>query len=93
VPNRLIGHSVTVLVDERDKILRVVQPVTGEVHAEHPLVAPGETIVLEEHYARSRPDTPARRARARTPQEQQFLALGPVAEAMCSPRHLWRDGA
>ncbi len=42
VPNRLIGTTVTVLVDERDRLLRVVEPITGEVHAEHGLVAPGE---------------------------------------------------
>jgi hypothetical protein len=41
--NRLIGTTVTVLVDERDKLLRVVEPVTGEVHAEHALVAPRES--------------------------------------------------
>jgi transposase len=31
VPNALIGRVVTVLVDERDRILRVIEPVTGEV--------------------------------------------------------------
>jgi transposase len=81
VPNRLIGCTVTVLVDEPDKVLRVVEPVTGEVHAEHQLVAPGETSIDDEHYGRPRPNTPTRRARPRTAQEQQFLALGPVAEA------------
>lgn len=80
VPNALIGKTVTVLVDERDKTLQVVEPVTGEVHAEHALVAPGETSIVDDHYGRPRPDTPARRARARTPQEKEFLALGPVAE-------------
>ena len=39
VPNRLIGTTVTVLVD--DRTLRVIEPVTGEVLAEHALVAPG----------------------------------------------------
>src|SRR5690606_10671180 len=43
VPNRLIGTTVTVLVDERDRVLQVIDPITGEVHAEHGLVAPGET--------------------------------------------------
>ncbi len=41
VPNALIGTTVTVLVDEHARQLRVVEPVTGEVHAEHALVAPG----------------------------------------------------
>jgi hypothetical protein len=81
VPNRLIGTTVTVLVDERDKLLRVVEPVTGEIHAEHALVAPGESSIVDDHYGRPRPDRPARGARARTTQEREFFALGPVAEA------------
>jgi transposase len=80
VPNRLIGTTVTVLVDERDRILRVVEPVTGEVHAEHQLVAPGEVSIVDAHYDRPRRDTPHRSARPRTPVEREFLALGPVAE-------------
>jgi hypothetical protein len=80
VPNALIGSTVTVLVDEGERRLRVVGPVTGELHAEHRLVAPGETSIVDAHYGRPRPDRPARRARARTPAEREFLALGPVAE-------------
>jgi hypothetical protein len=80
VPNRLIGQVVTVLVDERDRVLRVIEPVTGEVHAEHALVAPGETSIDDAHYDRPRPATPSRGARPRTPAEREFLALGPVAE-------------
>jgi transposase len=80
VPNRLIGTTVTVLVDERDRVLRVIEPVTGQIHAEHALVAPGETSILDAHYDRPRPDTPRRSARPRTPAEREFLALGPVAE-------------
>lgn len=75
VPNRLIGTTVTVLVDERDRVLRVIEPVTGEVHAEHALVASGETSIVDEHYDRPRPDTPRRGARPRTPVEWEFLAL------------------
>jgi transposase len=78
VPNRLIGRTVTVLVEAR--VLRVIEAVTGEVHAEHPLVAPGETSILDEHYGGPRPDTPRRAARPRTAQEREFLALGPSAE-------------
>jgi hypothetical protein len=81
VPTRLIGTTVTVLVDERERLLRVVEAVTGEVHAEHVLVAPGETSIVDEHYGGPRPDNPRRAARPRTAQEKQFLALGPVAEA------------
>ena len=40
VPVRLIGTTVTVLVDAQT--LRVIEPVTGEIHAEHTLVPPGE---------------------------------------------------
>jgi len=80
VPNRLIGTTVTVLVDERARVLRVIEPVTGEVHAEHALVAPGETSVVDAHYDRPRPATPNRAARPRTAAEREFLALGPVAE-------------
>ena len=80
VPNRLIGTTVTVLVDEREKVLRVVEPVTGEVHAEHALVAPGEASVVDDHYGKPRPDRPQRGARPRTVQEREFLALGGVAE-------------
>jgi transposase len=80
VPNALIGSTVTVLVDEHERRLRVITPVTGEVHAEHELVAPGETSIVDAHYGRPRPDRPARRARPRTPAEREFLALGPVAE-------------
>ena len=80
VPNRLLGSVVTVLVDERDQVLRVIEPVTGEVHAEHALVAPGETSIEDAHYDRPRPASPRRGARGRTEAEKQFLALGPVAE-------------
>lgn len=79
VPNRLIGTVVTVLVD--DTVLRVVEPVTGEVHAEHDLVAPGEVSIVDAHYDLPRPDKPSRAARPRTKAEKDFLALGPVAEA------------
>ena len=80
VPNRLIGTVVTVLVDERDRILRVIEPVTGEIHAEHALVAPGEVSIVDAHYDRPRREVPRRSARPRTPAEREFLALGPVAE-------------
>jgi hypothetical protein len=78
VPNRLIGRTVTVLVD--DRMLRVIEPLTGEVLAEHALVPPGETSITDDHYGGPRPDTPRRAARPRTAQEKAFLGLGPVAE-------------
>jgi transposase len=78
VPHTLIGRTVTVLADQKQ--LRVIEPVTGEVLAEHALVAPGETSIVDAHYDRHRPDKPARSARPRTQTEKAFLALGPVAE-------------
>jgi hypothetical protein len=79
VPNRLIGATVTLLV--ADGQVQVVEPFTGEVLAEHRLVAPGETSIIDDHYGSARPDKPRRAARARTQTEKQFLALGDVAEA------------
>jgi hypothetical protein len=79
VPNRLIGKTVTVLVNDRTLI--VLEPVTGEVFAEHTLVPPGETSIVDNHYGGPRPDKPRRAARPRTQTEKAFLGLGPVAEA------------
>jgi transposase len=79
VPNRFIGATVTVLVDRQ--VLRVIEPLTGEVLAEHFLVPPGETSIVDDHYGGPRPDKPRRAARPRTPAEKAFLDLGPVADA------------
>lgn len=79
VPTGLIGTSVGVLV-EGTRVL-VLDPATGEVHAEHPLVAPGEASVLDEHYGGARPTTPVRAIRPRSAAEKEFCALGPAAEA------------
>lgn len=76
VPARLIGTQVRVsvaaelvLIDHDDQ--RV---------AEHPLIAPGEVSIVDEHYGG--PRTPPRRAvRPRTATERAFLALGAPAEA------------
>ena len=78
VPNRLIGSQVEVLAGEGR--VRVVEPVTGEVVAEHLLAVPGETRIDDTHYDRPRPDRPTRAPRPRTQSEKAFLALGPVAE-------------
>lgn len=79
VPNRLIGTSVGVLVD--GPRVQVIDVDTGVVHAEHPLVAPGEASILDEHYGGPRPATPVRAIRPRTSAEKEFCALGPAAEA------------
>jgi hypothetical protein len=78
VPNRLIGTSVllTVLAER----VHVFESFTGEVVADHPVVAPGEVSILDEHYGSSRPNKPRRAPRAKTVAEKRFLALGEVAE-------------
>ena len=79
VPCRLVGHQVTLTVN--GQMIMVIEPVSGEVLAEHRLVAPGETRIVDAHYDRPRPDQPRRAPRPRTQVEKDFLALGPVAEA------------
>ena len=78
VPNRLIGVSVELTVTAGR--LLVVEVATGEVVAEHVVVAPGEASVLDEHYGGARP-APRRAVRPKTLAEKEFCALGPVAEA------------
>jgi Mu transposase-like protein len=78
VPIRLIGTQVRLRTD--DGRLLVIMTDSGEVVAEHPLVAPGEASILDAHYGGPRP-APRRAVRPKTAAEQQFCALGPVAEA------------
>jgi hypothetical protein len=78
VPNRMLGQHVEVLAGGSG--VTILIPGTGEVLAEHPLMAPGESSVLDAHYSRPRPNTPARKVTPRTAAEQAFCALGPVAE-------------
>jgi len=79
VPARLIGTEVRLRAD--DGRLLVIMTGTGEVVAEHTLVAPGEASVRDEHYGGPRPDTPRRAVRPKTVAEKEFCCLGPVAEA------------
>jgi hypothetical protein len=83
VPNRLIGSTVQVVVTrvEDAERVHVFERLSGEVVADHRVVAPGEVSVLDEHYGSSRPDKPRRAPRAKTATEKRFLALGEVAEA------------
>ena len=78
VPVRLIGTQVGVRAG--DGRLLVIVTGTGEVVAEHILVAPGEASVLDEHYGGPRP-APRRAVRPKTAAEKAFCAFGPVAEA------------
>jgi transposase len=79
VPSRLIG--ATVLLRVTDRRVQILEPFTGEIAAEHQLVAPGEVSIADEHYGSARPDRPRRAPRARTAAEKQFLGLGDAAAA------------
>jgi transposase len=79
VPTALIGAEVAVRVDH-DRILMILTS-SGEIVAEHGLVAPGEASVRDEHYGGPRPSTPLRAVRPRTVAEKEFCSLGAVAEA------------
>ena len=78
VPTDLIG--VTVAVVHSGDRMRIVDTRTGEIVADHPVVAPGEVSVLDAHYGGPRP-APARAVRAKTVAEKQFCELGPAAHA------------
>jgi transposase len=78
VPTRLIGATVNIVIDHG--ALLVVEPATGAIVAEHELVAPGATSILDAHYDGPRP-APSRGPRPKTTTEHQFCALGEDAEA------------
>ncbi|MDP3712128.1 MAG: IS21 family transposase [Mycobacteriales bacterium] len=78
VPNRMLGNKVEV-VAANDRVT-IVAPGTGEVLAEHVLVAPGEVSINDDHYGKPRPTSPARKVKGRSAAEKTFLALGDVAE-------------
>ena len=69
VPTRLIGTAVAVLPD--GAWLRIADPGTGEIVAEHALVAPGEVSVLDVHYDGPRPG-PSRGPRPKTSSEIEW---------------------
>ena len=76
VPTVHIGRQVELVVQDG----RVLVVFLGEIIAEHALVAPGETSVLDEHYGGPRP-VPTRAVRPKTSAEKAFCALGPAAES------------
>ncbi len=78
VPTRLIGSTVAVVVDHGAIVL--LEPATGVVVAEHQLVTPGGTSILDEHYDGPRP-APSRGPRPKTTVEKQFCDLGTDAQA------------
>jgi hypothetical protein len=79
VPARFIGSTVLIVV--HGSKIRVLEPFTGEIAAEHGLVAPGEASIADDHYGSARPDKPRRAPRPRTEDEKRFLALGGTAAA------------
>ena len=75
-PLSLIGRTVEVHVaGDRVRLVHF-----GSVMADHPLVAPGETSIMDDHYGGPRPH-PRRAPRPKNATERAVLALGPVAEA------------
>ena len=77
VPNRLIGHHVSLVVDSG--ALVVVEDRSGVIVAEHELIAPGEVSINDDHYDRPRPAP--NRGHDRKLWRKQFCALGADAEA------------
>lgn len=77
VPQRLVGATVAVVVDHG--ALLILEPATGVIVAEHELIGPGETSILDEHYDGPHP-APSRGPRPKTQAEKQFCALGADAE-------------
>ncbi len=73
VPTTLIGAHVH-LVHHGGR-LQVVVPATGMIVADHELVAPGESSVLDAHCGGPDP-APSRTVRPRSVAEQQFCVLG-----------------
>ena len=71
-PIRLIGETVGLRTG--DGRLLVIVTGTGQVVAEHVLVAPGEASVLDDHYGGPRP-SPRRAVRPKTAAEKAFCAL------------------
>jgi len=76
VPKELVGRSVEVVVagDEIHVHHR------DELVAAHPVVAPGECSIVDDHYGGPR-RAPARAVRPRSGTERAFLSLGPAAES------------
>jgi transposase len=75
VPNVHIGRTVELRVADGTVLVVFL----GETIAEHNLVSPGETAVLDEHYGGPRP-SPTRAVRPKTAAEKAFFAMGPAAE-------------
>ena len=75
VPTAYVG----VVVEIRAESSQVVIQRDGKEVARHPLMAPGEASILDEHYP-PRARRPQRPIRIRTATEVAFIGLGPVGE-------------
>lgn len=75
VPSKLIGERVEVTAGAREVVIH-----RGDIEvARHPLVAPGEVSISDDHYGK--PATKPRRAiRPRSNVERAFVSLGDAAE-------------
>ena len=76
LPTGWVGKLVEVSVVDHEVVLAD----EGREIDRHPLLAPGEVSIKDEHY-QGRTRLPARAIRIRTSTERAFLALGPAAEA------------
>jgi Mu transposase-like protein len=95
-PQRLIRATVAVVVDHG--ALLILEPATGAIVAEHELIGPGETSILDEHYDGPRP-APSRGPRAKTQVEKRSVPLASKRSSSCPrgwrrpdlPAAAWRD--
>jgi transposase len=76
VPLQHVGKVVQLRVGDGHLTITLL----GLTLAEHAIVVPGETSILDDHYGGPRAK-PRRALRPRTPDEVVFCAYGPVAEA------------
>ncbi len=75
LPTGWVGKLIEVSVLDHEVVLAQ----DGQEIDRHPLMAPGEVSIKDEHY-QGRTRVPARAVRIRTGTERAFLALGPTAE-------------
>lgn len=74
LPTQWVGKVVEVSVVDHEVVLAY----DGRQLDRHPLMAPGEVSIKDEHY-QGKPRVPARAIRVRTGTERAFIALGPAA--------------
>src|SRR5487761_864686 len=77
LPTEWVSRVVEVSVIDHEVVLAY----DGRQIDRHPLMAPGEVSIKDEHY-QGKPRVPARAIRVRTGTERAFIALGPAAEVL-----------